>query len=53
MSGLGVGIVTPNGVNDVNAVLEQLLRSDFEGRGTGGHVPLFDAVFDVGELWKK
>ena len=48
--GLGIGIVATNRVNDVNAILEQLLRRHFERRAVGGTVALFDAVFDVGEL---
>ena len=50
MSGLGVGIISTNRVDDVNAVLQQLLRADLERGAVSGAVTLLDAVLDIGKL---
>ena len=47
---MGVGIVSSNGVNDVDFVLEECLGSYLEWGFAFGDKASFDAVFDVGQL---
>ena len=53
VSSLCIGIITSNGVKDIDAVLEQLLSSNFRGSFTFLAVAALDAVLFVGELNKK
>lgn len=48
--GLCVGVVSTNGVNDIDTILQQLLRGNFQWRRIGGTVPFLDAVFYIGKL---
>lgn len=50
LSGLGVGIITANGVDDVHFVLKELLRRNLEGRFAFLAQTALDAVGDVGQL---
>ena len=50
MGGLGVGIVSTDGVDDINAVLQQLLRADLERSAVRRAPTLLDAILNIGQL---
>ena len=45
-----VGVIAPNGVKNVNAILHQLIRRDFLRILPFGHQATFDAILNVRQL---
>jgi hypothetical protein len=50
VGGGGIGVVTPDGVEDVDAVFDELVGGDLLRVFALFHETTFDAVFDVGEF---
>ncbi len=50
---MSVGIVSANGVDDIDAVFEELLRGHFEWGVAFLYETAGDTIFDVGELQMK
>ena len=47
---LRIGIVTTNGMQDMDLILQELLAGDFQWSMTGFDISTLDAIIDIGQL---